>query len=103
MIAVAKELQKLIGFKCSLSENIFFLCVLDIKWKMFTFVKSAANYWKRREMIRRTWGSVKFIDEAQFTTIFVIGKSQETTQALVDEESDRFGDIIQINSSDDYL
>ena len=70
---------------------------------MFTFVKSTAENWKRRETIRRTWGSVKLIDEAQFTTIFVIGKTTKTRQALLDEESNRYGDVFQINSSDDYL
>ena len=84
-------------------DNKVFLCTTDVKWKMYTFVKSAANNFKRRETIRRTWGSVKFIDGAQFTTIFLIGKAKGTVQSLVDEENKRFRDIMQINSSDDYL
>ena len=69
---------------------------------MITFVKSTAFNSDRRDIIRRTWGSVKCLDGAQFHTIFVIGKSPEATQVSIIQESKKYGDILQIDVSDKY-
>lgn len=69
---------------------------------MVTFVKSHARNFVRRQNIRRTWGSVIYMDKAKFRTFFVIGSANGVTQALVDEESKRFGDILQMEEDDGY-
>ena len=70
---------------------------------MFIFVKSAVNHFRRRSNIRNTWGSLKFLDGGQFSTIFIIGKTDDVyKQALVNEEIARFSDILQMDISDDY-
>ncbi|XP_076816315.1 beta-1,3-galactosyltransferase brn-like [Clavelina lepadiformis] len=80
-------------------------CLLgkNISWNMIIFIKSAASYGRRREWIRKTWGSIGYLDGATFQTVFVIGQAKATTQALLDEEYSRYGDILQVDASDAYL
>ena len=75
-----------------------------IKWKMFIFVKSAVANTVKRANIRSTWGAVKYVDGGQFSTIFVIGKTKDVKkQHLIDLESQKYADIMQVNVTDDYL
>ena len=69
---------------------------------MIIFIKSAASYGIRREWIRNTWGSIGYLDGATFQIVFVIGQAKATTQALLDEEYNRYGDILQVEASDAY-
>ncbi|XP_076817928.1 beta-1,3-galactosyltransferase brn-like [Clavelina lepadiformis] len=69
---------------------------------MIIFIKSAASYERRREWIRKAWGSIGYLDGATFQTVFVIGQAQESTQALLDEEHNIYGDILQVDASDAY-
>ncbi|XP_076816316.1 beta-1,3-galactosyltransferase brn-like [Clavelina lepadiformis] len=87
------------------SNNDKSSCLLgkNISWSMIIFIKSAASYGIRREWIRKTWGSIGYLDGATFQIVFVIGQAQESTQALLDEEYDRYGDILQVDVSDAYL
>ncbi|CAK8692955.1 unnamed protein product [Clavelina lepadiformis] len=73
-----------------------------ISWSMIIFIKSAASYGIRREWIRNTWGSIGYLDGATFQIVFVIGQAKATTQALLDEEYNRYGDILQVEASDAY-
>ena len=67
-------------------------------------MKSASNHIQKRANIRSTWGSVKFMDEIQFSTIFLIGKTQDAVQqALIDEESARYADILHVDIVDKYM
>ena len=52
--------------------------------------------------IRKTWGAIKYVDGGLFSTTFITGKAEGIVQALLDEESARFNDIMQVNESDDY-
>ena len=71
---------------------------------MVTFVKSRAENLFQRQIIRRTWGSVSYINGGQFSTLFVVGRSHnKTIQALVAEEFERNKDMILIDEPDDYL
>ena len=71
---------------------------------MVTFVKSRAENIFRRQIIRRTWGSVPYINGGQFSTLFVIGRSHnKTIQAFVAEEYEKNKDMILIDEPDDYL
>ena len=70
---------------------------------MVIFVKSAVRRGMAREILRRTWAKVSYIDGFQFSVIFVLGRAADkASQALVDEEFARYGDILQLNISDGY-
>ena len=44
------------------------------------------------------------MDEIQFSTIFLIGKTQDAVQqALIDEESARYADILHVDVVDKYM
>ena len=67
---------------------------------MVIFVKSSVRNFALRELIRNTWGSISFASGAQFQTVFVVGKTEKQKQALVDEEHDRYDDILQVDLPD---
>ena len=69
---------------------------------MIFVVKSAAGNFQAREILRRTWAGVSYLEGFQFASIYVIGKTTKKTQALVDEEYARYGDILQVNMTDEY-
>ena len=52
--------------------------------------------------IRRTWGAIKYVEGGLFSTTFIVGTTAGKVQALLDEESARFNDIMRVNESDDY-
>ena len=64
------------------------------------FVKSSTRNFVLRELIRRTWASVATVADAQFQTVFVLGKNDLQKQVLIDEEQDRYHDILQIDIED---
>ena len=74
----------------------------DISWRMVLFVKSSATRPSIRESLRRTWPSLSYVDGAKFAAIFLIGKASKKYEALIAEESKRYGDILLLNVSDDY-
>ena len=76
--------------------------VSDAKWKMVFVVKSTVDHGPAREILRRTWASVSYAEEFSFTSVFIIGKANGKKQALIDEEYKRYGDILQLNMSDEY-
>ncbi|XP_076823296.1 beta-1,3-galactosyltransferase 5-like [Clavelina lepadiformis] len=80
-------------------------CLQDkkINWTMVTFIKSKADYIRRREFLRKTWTSLSYVNGARFETVFLIGKTQDPyVTALLDEEEERYGDILQFDGPDDY-
>ena len=79
------------------------LC-LDVTARMVIVVKSAAENFMKRELLRRTWASLTYVNGVQFTIVFVIGKKEINyqKQLLIDEEQSRYGDILQLNISDKY-
>ena len=71
---------------------------------MFIFVKSAVVNTVRRANIRSTWGAVKYVDGGQFSTIFVVGKTKDVKkQNLINLESQKYADILQVNVTDNQL
>ena len=63
-------------------------------------MKSAIRNFALRELIRRTWGSVATVADAQFQTVFVVGRSDIHQQALINEEYKRYHDILQVDIPD---
>ena len=70
---------------------------------MVQFVKSSAHSFYRREMLRRSWGSLRFVEGVRFETLFIVGwsNSSRTKRKLI-EENEKYGDILQYDGPDDY-
>ena len=66
------------------------------------FIKSVPENFVYRKVIRQTWGSIAYVEGARFYRVFVIGKSQEKAQTLVEKEQAAFHDILQIDLEDKY-
>lgn len=68
-----------------------------------SFVKSSAHSFYRREMLRRSWGSLRLAQDIRFETVFVIGNSNSSvTAAKLIEENQKYGDILQFDGPDNY-
>ncbi|PAA62251.1 hypothetical protein BOX15_Mlig021944g1 [Macrostomum lignano] len=76
-------------------------------------VHSNAKNLGRRATIRRTWGSLRYVGRYRIEVAFFLGRpasgdSDESgatgaqLEALLDAESDRFGDIVQLNYTENY-
>ncbi|XP_078493792.1 not3 protein [Ciona intestinalis] len=75
----------------------------ESNWTLVTFIKSKADNFKRRELMRRTWPSINYLNGGRFETVYLMGKTYDpVTTALLDEEQDRYGDILQFDGPDDY-
>ena len=74
----------------------------DVDWRMVVLIKSSAGRPAIRELLRRTWAALSYVDRAQIASIFVIGIANRKQQLIIDEEVKRYGDILQLNVSDDY-
>ena len=69
-----------------------------------TFVKSKIDYFKRREFLRRSWGSVNYLNGAKFESVYLMGYSgNKYAKALLDEEQSRYDDLLQYDGPDDYV
>jgi beta-1,3-galactosyltransferase / beta-1,3-N-acetylglucosaminyltransferase len=69
-------------------------------------VKSKINNFDKRNAIRNSWGFEKRFSDVLIRTVFSLGIDKEThdgipsdVQKLVDDESDRFHDIIQVRQA----
>ena len=85
-----------------ISAVFIFCLVSDAAWEMVFVVKSAIDHGIAREIIRRTWASVSYVEGFKFTTVFVVGMTTPQKQALIEEEFERYGDLLQLNISDQY-
>lgn len=66
-------------------------------------VKSAVGYAKRRELIRRTWGSLCVVNGWKLKTVFIMGNPLNIAQRrLIDEERVRYEDLLLYDGPDDY-
>ena len=71
---------------------------------MVTFIKSKIDYNRRREILRRTWGSVNYLNGAKFENVFLMGNTKNKhLKALLDEEEARYDDLLQYDGPDDYV
>ena len=82
--------------------TLFNLNVVPVNAKMIFLIKSAVGHGNAREILRRTWTKVSYNEGFQFSSVFVLGRTDLARQALIDEEYDRYGDILQLNIPDEY-
>lgn len=86
--------------KCELEEDLDEKSQSNKKFKQLTIiVKTAVKNVERREAIRQTWGAQGIYDHVKIRTLFNLGRSLDTSS---DEESERYGDIIQSDFVDSY-
>ena len=72
------------------------------KWIMVIFVKSSLMHHDRRNLIRSTWGALRYLNGGEFRTVFVVGKSDKKNEMHLEDESRKHNDILQINHTDSY-
>lgn len=72
-----------------------------VRWTAVNAVKSAPGNSDRRNAIRQTWGSIKFLNGVRFETVFVIGQIDDNIlQEKIRKEHEIFGDIAQTDIPD---
>jgi len=92
------EVLKRIGTANPVNDGCYRPKEPKTKWKMITLVKSWMINTENRNAIRETWASVRYIDEVHLETVFLISRaSNPEQQALLDEESKKYGDILQVD------
>ncbi|XP_046573975.1 beta-1,3-galactosyltransferase 5-like [Haliotis rubra] len=67
------------------------------------FVHSGCENLAKRQVVRKTWGSVKTVKGLSFRTVFMLGETRiQTLQKALESESLLHGDIVQGNFADAY-
>lgn len=74
---------------------------------LITIVHSAPANYKRRLVIRETWGNQKYYSRVKNVVIFALGyptpdNNNNISQRAIEMESDRYHDLIQGNFTDSY-
>ncbi|RWS15816.1 U4/U6 small nuclear ribonucleoprotein Prp31-like protein [Dinothrombium tinctorium] len=72
--------------------------------KILIIIESEAKHFKRREVVRQTWGLRALQESLNFRVLFVLGTdfSDNTMQYSITKESWTFNDILQINIEENY-
>jgi hypothetical protein len=86
--------------KCIMDESEF----KDKDIRVVYIVKSALDHFKRREVIRKTWGYEKRFSDVTIKTVFLLGSTETDPELMsrIQKESNDFRDIIQGNFIDSY-
>ena len=67
------------------------------------FVHSAVDHFQKRKTIRDTWASVTEYHDRSIRTVFLLGQIKDPKlQTKVEEEAQKYNDIIQEDFIDDY-
>ncbi|KAK3592494.1 hypothetical protein CHS0354_026615 [Potamilus streckersoni] len=75
----------------------------DKSLKMITYVHTAPVNYKKRQMIRQTWGTREILTKYKGTLVFVMGQVEDKkVMDAVKLESNRYGDIVQEDFNDSY-
>nr|CAB3262597.1 uncharacterized protein LOC100180747 [Phallusia mammillata] len=75
----------------------------NVSWCMVNFVKSKASHQEHRNDIRRTWAHKLYLNGSRMETVFIVGMSRNvTTEMLLRQEHEMYGDILQYDGPDDY-
>ena len=86
--------------KCIMDNSEF----KDKDIRVVYIVKSALDHFKRREIIRKTWGYEKRFSDVTIKTVFLLGSTETDPEIIlkIQDESYKYGDIIQGNFIDTY-
>lgn len=71
---------------------------------LLIYVHTATGNYKRRMVIRQTWGNPKYYPDINVRLVFVCGKSDDKPeeQSALDFEAEQYGDIVQEDFKDSY-
>jgi len=71
---------------------------------LIIYVHTAPKHYKRRMVIRQTWGNQKYYPDVPIRLIFVMGKTfdKPEVQDALAFESEQYGDIVQEDFLDSY-
>lgn len=70
---------------------------------LLILVKTSLDHFDRRRIIRQTWGFENRFSDVETRTMFLLGKSLDIDlQRRIEEEHERFGDIVQYDFIDHY-
>ncbi|XP_013410705.1 beta-1,3-galactosyltransferase 5-like [Lingula anatina] len=70
---------------------------------LIVLVLSRPDGFKRRHLVRTTWGSPKTVNGTEIRTVYILGGSNNTnTQQKLQEEQAQYGDLVQIDFRDSY-
>ena len=86
--------------KCIMDKSEF----KDKDIRVVYIVKSSLDHFKRREIIRKTWGYEKRFSDVTIKTVFLLGSTETDpeTMSKIQDESYKYSDIIQGNFIDTY-
>ncbi|XP_064091838.1 beta-1,3-galactosyltransferase 5-like [Macrobrachium nipponense] len=70
---------------------------------IISYVHSAVHKKENRQLIRDTWGNIKYYPQVRMKVIFVFGAAaSKEEQKIINEESEKYHDIIQTDFVDSY-
>nr|XP_039258405.1 lactosylceramide 1,3-N-acetyl-beta-D-glucosaminyltransferase A-like isoform X2 [Styela clava] len=86
-----------------LIDDIQFPAAEKYRWSAINVVKSAVRNKYRRMAVRDTWGEIEELNGTRIKTVFILGTTKnQTVQSYIVKESEKYGDILQIDIPDDY-
>ncbi|XP_061164671.1 beta-1,3-galactosyltransferase 1-like isoform X2 [Saccostrea echinata] len=79
------------------------ICKSKEKLNYVVIVHTSTDHFKRRSIIRHTWGNINILRNRGFRIVFFFGLSKnEKTQTMLENESTVYGDIVQGHFVDSY-
>ncbi|KAK3589529.1 hypothetical protein CHS0354_041653 [Potamilus streckersoni] len=79
------------------------ICMGTNNLVLLAMVHSSAKYFQRRHSIRNTWGNINMFKKFDVRIVFLLGLPDDrSTQIQIDEESSKYGDIVQGDFLDTY-
>ncbi|XP_060517522.1 beta-1,3-galactosyltransferase brn [Cylas formicarius] len=79
-------------------------CIDVTDLRVVFLIKSSPQHFERRMAIRSTWGFQRRFSDVEMRTVFFVGiKSEAKLQKSINEESQRYRDIVQANFTDTYF
>lgn len=70
--------------------------------KLLILVASTFDNWERRQAIRDTWGGVQHLQDLAARLVFLLGRTDDAPQDMIDAESAEYGDVLQETFYDSY-
>ncbi|XP_062604138.1 beta-1,3-galactosyltransferase 1-like [Saccostrea cucullata] len=79
------------------------ICKTKEKLNYVVIVHTSTDHFKRRSIIRQTWGNINILRNGGFRIVFFFGLSKnKRTQTMLENESTVYGDIVQGHFVDSY-
>ena len=71
---------------------------------LISYIHTAPSHYKRRMIIRETWGNAKYYSDVTVRVVFVMGRTfdKPEVQSALEFESEQYGDIVQEDFLDSY-